>query len=70
MRFPLHVILTALTLYFFNNTSAKAIAKFLYATTSIKVSHVTIASWAHKFATFFKQKDDSFKSQLDIQSDD
>lgn len=70
MRFPLHVILTALTLCFLNNTSTRAIAHFLYTTTSIKVSHVTIASWTHKFAPFFKQKADSFKSQLDLQSDD
>ena len=70
MRFPLHVILTALTLYFLNNTSTRAISQFLYTTASIKVSHVTIASWTHKFAPFFKQKADSFKSQLDLQSDD
>ena len=70
MRFPLHVILTALTLYFLNNTSTRAIAQFLYTTSNIKVSHVTIASWVHKFAPFFKQKADSFKSQLNLQSDD
>ena len=70
MRFPLHVILTALTLYFLNNTSTRAISHFLYATANIKVSHVTIASWTHKFAPFFKQKADKFKSQLNLQSDD
>lgn len=29
IRFPLHVILTALTLYFFNNSSTRAISQFL-----------------------------------------
>ena len=42
MRFPLHVILTALTLYFLNNTSTRATAQSLYTTSNIKVSHVTI----------------------------
>ncbi|WP_410745802.1 IS6 family transposase, partial [Clostridium neonatale] len=70
MRFPLHIILTALTLYFLNNTSTRAIAHFLHTTANIKVSHVTIASWAHKFAPFFNLKADSFKDQLNLQSDD
>ena len=70
MRFPLHTILTALTLYFLNNTSTRAIARFLNVTSNIKVSHVTIASWTHKFAPFFKLRADSFKEQLNLQSDD
>ena len=36
----------------------------------IKVSHVTIASWTNKFAPFFKQKANKFKSSLNLQSDD
>lgn len=70
IRFPLHIIITALTLYFLNNSSTRAISQFLLTTSGIKVSHVTIASWTHKFAPFFKQKADHFKSQLDLQSDD
>lgn len=37
---------------------------------SIKVSHVTIANWTNKFAPFFKQKADTFRASLDLQSDD
>ncbi|MDO4536215.1 MAG: IS6 family transposase, partial [Clostridium perfringens] len=48
----------------------RAIAQFLHTTANIKISHVTIASWTHKFAPFFKQKADSFKDQLNLQSDD
>ena len=70
MRFPLHIILTALTLYFLNNRSTQAISHFLYTTANIEVSHVTIASWVNKFAPFFKQKADFFKNQLNLQSDD
>lgn len=44
IRFPLHVILTALTLYFSNNSSTTAISQFLMINPGIKVSHVAIAS--------------------------
>lgn len=70
MRFSLNTILTALTLYFLNNSSTRAISQFLLVTSNIKVSHVTIASWTNKFAPFFKAKADKFKDSLDLQSDD
>ena len=70
MRFPLHTILTALTLYFFNNTSTKAISQFFKVTSNISVSHVTISSWVHKFAHYFKEKANIFNAQLDLNSDD
>ena len=70
MRFSLNTILTALTLYFLNNSSTRAIAQFLWVTHGIKVSHVTIASWTNKFAPFFKNKADKFKETLDLNSDD
>ena len=37
------VILTALTLYFLNNSSTRAISQFLMINSGIKISHVTIA---------------------------
>ncbi|MDK0814401.1 IS6 family transposase [Clostridium perfringens] len=70
MRFPLHTILTALTLYFLNNTSTRAISQFLKVTSNISVSHVTISSWVHKFAPYFKEKANIFNAQLDLNSDD
>ena len=70
MRFPLHVILTALTLYFLNNISTRAISHFLLTTVNMKVSHVTITSQTHKFEPFFKKKADYFKDQLNIKSHD
>lgn len=70
MRFSLHTILTALTLYFLNNSSTRAISQFLLVSSNIKVSHVTIANWTNKFAPYFKAKADKFKSSLNLQSDD
>lgn len=70
MRFPLHVILTALTLYFLNNSSTRAISQFLMINSGIKVSHVTIANWTNKFAPFFKQKASRFTANLNLLSDD
>ena len=70
MRFPLQIIITALTLYYLNNTSTRAISQFLMTTFNIKVSHVTVANWSNKFAPYFKLKVDKFKRQVDLQSDD
>lgn len=70
MHFLLHVILTALTLYFLNNSSTRAISQFLMINSCIKVSHVTIASWINKFVPFFKQNADKFKDSLNLQSND
>ena len=50
--FPLHVILTALTLCFLNNSSTKAISQFLMINLGIKLSYVIIASWTNKFIPF------------------
>lgn len=70
MRFPLHTILTALTLYFLNNSSTRAISQFLLVSCNLKVSHVTIANWTNKFAPYFKAKADKFKTSLNLQPDD
>ena len=70
IRFPLQTILTALSLYFLNNSSTKAIARLMFTSFRIKISHTTIANWTKKFAPYFKNKADAFKSQLDFQSDD
>lgn len=70
MRFPLHIILITLTLYYLNNTSTRAISQFLYNTFDIKISHVTISKWSNKFAPYFKLKIEKFKSALNLQSDD
>lgn len=70
MRFPFHVVITALTLYFLNNSSTRSISDFFMATSNLKVSHVTIASWATKFAPLFKKKSDELIKDLNLKSDD
>lgn len=61
MRFSLNVILTALTLYFLNNSSTRSISHFLMINSNIKVSNVTIASLINKFAPFFNTKSINLK---------
>ena len=68
--FPIHTILTALTLYFLNNTSTRIISQFLKVTSSTLVSHVTISSCGHKFTPYFKEKAKMFNSQLNLNSND
>lgn len=69
IRFSLHTTLTALTLYFLNNSSTRAISQLLLVSSNIKVSRVTIANWTNKFAPYFKAKADKFKTNLNLQSD-
>jgi transposase-like protein len=70
MHFPLHIIVIVFTLYFLNNRTIRTIPHFIHTTANIKVSHVIIASWTHKFAPLFKQKANFYKGQQNLQSDD
>ena len=70
MRFPMFVIITALNLYFLNNSSTRKISQFLYITYNIKVSHVSIASWVKKFAPLFGSISSKLSSDIDLSSSD
>ena len=70
MRHPLHLVLTALNLYFSQNTTTRKVAEFFWLQHEIKVSHVTISKWILKFACIFKSIADNRISQLDFSSSD
>lgn len=70
MRFPLHIILSALTLYFLCNVSTRKVSQHFKLINNISVSHVTIASWAKKFAPMFTHIADKFKPSLNLHSDE
>jgi transposase-like protein len=70
MRFPLFVIITALNLFFLNNSSTRKISNFLYLTHNIEVSHVTVASWVKKFAPVFDSILKKLSSTFDLSSSD
>ena len=53
MRYPVHLIITVLTLFFIGKSSTRNISLMLYQLYNIKISHVTVAAWFKKFAPLF-----------------
>ena len=70
MRFPLHIILSALSMFYLCNTSTRNIKRFLYLNHQVKVSHVTIAAWTKKFAPIFDAIAKSKESSINLNSDE
>jgi transposase-like protein len=70
MRFPIHIILMALDLYFLNESSTRRISQYLFRLFNVKVSHVTIANWTKKFATYFRLKSDKLLKDVDLSDSD
>jgi len=50
MRHPFHIVFTALTLYFFDNSTLRKISQHLELVCEVKLSHVTISNWCKRFA--------------------
>jgi transposase-like protein len=70
MRHPLHLVLTALNLYFFQNSTTRKVSEFLWMQHEIKLSHVTISKWVLTFASVFQTIADRRTAQLDFSCSD
>ena len=53
MRHSLHLVITALTMFYIGGTSFRKITTTLKILYNIKVSHVTVSDWRKKFAPIF-----------------
>ena len=53
MRYPVHIILTALSMFYMGKNSFRNIALILRTVMNIRVSHTTISNWCTKFAPLF-----------------
>ena len=53
MRHSLHLVITALTLFYIGGTSFRKITTMLEILYNIKVSHVAVSDWCKKFAPHF-----------------
>jgi len=60
MRHPVHLIVTALSMFYLGKNSFRNIALILRVAFNIKVSHTTISNWCKNFAPLFN----SFSLQL------
>ena len=70
MRFPIHVILTAMNMHFLCNVSLRSIKSFLKLSCNVHVSHVSISNWLKKFAPLFQAISQSFMKDIDLKSDE
>ena len=53
MRYPVHTILTALSMFYLGKNSFRNIALILRTVMNIRVSHTTVSNWCTKFAPLF-----------------
>ena len=54
MRYPVHVILMALSMFYLGKNSFRNIALILRSVMNVQVSHTTISNWCTKFAPLFQ----------------
>ena len=54
MRYPVHVILMALSMFYLGKNSFRNIALILRTVMNVRVSHTTISNWCTKFAPMFQ----------------
>lgn len=70
MRHSLHLVITALTLFYIGGTSFRKITTMLEILYNIKVSHVTISDWRKKFAPIFYSKMLTLMPLMNFDSDE
>ena len=54
MRYPVHVILMALSMFYLGKNSFRNIALILRTVMNVQVSHTTISNWCTRFAPMFQ----------------
>lgn len=70
MRYPVHLIITALSMFYLGKNSFRNISLILRTVFNIKVSHTTISNWCTKFAPLFDNMRIRLMPMLDLNSDE
>ena len=70
MRYPVHLIVTALSMFFLGKNSFRNISLILRTAFNIRVSHTTISNWCTNFAPFFDNMRVQLLPSLDLNSDE
>jgi transposase-like protein len=70
MRYPLHIIITALSMFYLGKNSFRNIALILRVVNNVKVSHTTISNWCKKFAPLFNNLSLELMPMLNFDSDE
>jgi transposase-like protein len=70
MRYPVQIIITALSMFYLGKNSFRNISLILRTAFNINVSHVTIANWCTRFAPMFDDVRIKLLPLLDFNSDE
>lgn len=70
MRYPVFLIITALSMFYLGKSSFRNISLILRTAFNIKVSHTTISNWCHNFAPLFDNMRLRLLPMLDFASDE
>lgn len=70
MRYPVHVIVSALSMFYLGKSSFRNISLILRTTFNITVSHTTVGNWCRSFAPMFDNMRINLIPSLDFNSDE
>ena len=70
MRYPVFLIVTALSMFYLGKNSFRNISLILCTSFNIKVSHTTIANWCTRFAPLFDNMRLKLLPMIDLNSDE
>lgn len=70
MRYPVHIIIAAIVMFFIGNNSFRQIALIMRMLHNVTVSHTTISNWCTRFAPLFQNIALELMSALDFNSDE
>jgi len=70
MRYPIHLIISAIAMFFIGNNSFRKIAFLLRLLHNVSVSHTTISNWCTRFAPLFHNIALELTPTLDFNSDE
>ncbi|MBV1758231.1 MAG: IS6 family transposase, partial [Dethiosulfatibacter sp.] len=70
MRYPVHIIMTALAMFYLGKDSFRNIALILRVVHHVTVSHTTIGNWCRKFAPLFNNLALELMPMMNFDSDE
>lgn len=70
MRYPVHIIIAAIVMFFVGNNSFRKIALIMRMLHNITISHTTISNWCTRFAPLFQNIALELIPSLDFNSDE
>jgi putative transposase len=70
MRYPVHIIIAAIVMFFIGNNSFRQIALMMRILHNVSISHTTVSNWCTRFAPLFQNIALELIPSLDFSSDE